>query len=94
MICFIKITHGSRVRLTLSDVADEDAAAAALIIVVNGGALRMRRDDGETKAAASAAAVGRRETAIPLLKAIDRARNLAVFVMSAGPGIAVFGGSY
>lgn len=93
MICFIKITHGSRVRLTLSDVADEDAAAAALIIVVNGGALRMRRDDGETNAAA-AAAVGRRETAIPLLRAIDRARNLAVFVMSAGPGIAVFGGSY
>ena len=87
MICFIKITHGSRVCLTLSEVVDEEAAAAALIVAI--GVLRMQRDDGERKAAVE---VGR-EAAIhvPLLRVTDRARNFAVF-MSAGAGIAVFGG--
>ena len=80
MICFIKITHGSRVCLTLSEVVDEEAAAAALIVVI--GVLRMHRDDDETKAAVD---VGR-ETAMPLLRATDKARNLAVFV-SASAGI-------
>ena len=82
MICFIKITHGSRVCLTLSEVVtvDEEATAAALIVVI--GVLRMHRDDDETKAAVD---VGR-ETAMSLLRATDNARNLAVFV-SAGAGI-------
>ena len=80
MICFIKITHGSRVCLTLSEVVDEEAAAAALIVAI--GVLRMQRDDDETK---TAVAVGR-ETAMPLLRATDKARNLAVFV-SASAGI-------
>ena len=86
MICFIKITHGSRVCLTLSEVVDEDAAAALIVVI---GVLRMQRDDGERKAAVE---VGR-EAAIhvPLLRVTDRARNFAVF-MSAGAGIAVFGG--
>ena len=47
----------------------------------------MQRDDGERKAAFEVV----REAAIPLLRATDRARNFAVFV-SAGAGIAVFGG--
>ena len=51
------------------------------------GVLRMQRDDGERKAAFEVV----REAAIPLLRATDRARNFAVFV-SAGAGIAVFGG--
>ena len=66
---------------------DEEAAAAALIVVI--GVLRMHRDDDdETKAAVDV----RRETAMHLLRATDKARNLAVFVSAgAGIGIAVFG---
>ena len=51
------------------------------------GVLRMQRNDGERKAAFEVV----REAAIPLLRATDRARNFAVF-LSAGAGIAVFGG--
>ena len=82
MISFMRITHGSSVCLTLSEV-DEDAAALMLIV--------LRHDDDEISALApptKAPADWGRGTALPLVRAIVRVRNLAVFP-STGAGMAV-----